>query len=150
MRAIIWQIGLFQRLEGNKEAVCKLCIENCEKKYTFSINNFTTTNLVYHLKSKHKSTEFCEVYLALEKEKENRKIKCEIDLNNQFFQQIEEQTSNNGQETVIVFLDFANFSINCHLVWNVTKRQNKKCLVYKYLGVVNQKDGNNFRIIYGI
>jgi hypothetical protein len=81
MRAIIWQIGLFQRLEGNKEAACKLCIENNEKKYTFSINNFTTTNLVYHLKSKHKNSKFYELYLSLEKLKDNKKIKCEIDFN---------------------------------------------------------------------
>ncbi|KAL7078340.1 hypothetical protein ACQ4LE_001940 [Meloidogyne hapla] len=101
MRAIIWQIGLFQRLEGNKEAICKLCNENKEKKYTFSVNNFTTTNLVYHLKSKHKNTEYYKLYFKLEKEKENKKIKYEINFNNQLLQQIEEQTSNYNESSRI-------------------------------------------------
>uniref|UniRef100_A0A915N2A5 Innexin n=1 Tax=Meloidogyne javanica TaxID=6303 RepID=A0A915N2A5_MELJA len=98
MRATIWQIGLFQRLEGNnKEAICKLCIENKEKKYTFSVNNFTTTNLVYHLKSKHKNTEFYKLFFKLEKEKENKKIKCEEDFNNKLAQKIEAQTEDNNE-----------------------------------------------------
>nr|CAD2189047.1 unnamed protein product [Meloidogyne enterolobii] len=98
MRATIWQIGLFQRLEGNnKEAICKLCIENKEKKYTFSVNNFTTTNLVYHLKSKHKNTEFYKLFFKLEKEKESKKIKCEEDFNNKLAQKIEEQTEDNNE-----------------------------------------------------
>uniref|UniRef100_A0A915P853 Transmembrane protein n=1 Tax=Meloidogyne floridensis TaxID=298350 RepID=A0A915P853_9BILA len=96
-RATIWQIGLFQRLEGNnKEAICKLCIENKEKKYTFSVNNFTTTNLVYHLKSKHKNTEFYKLFFKLEKEKESKKIKCEEDFNNKLAQKIEEQTEDDN------------------------------------------------------
>ncbi|CAK5047617.1 unnamed protein product [Meloidogyne enterolobii] len=98
MRATIWKIGLFQRLEGNnKEAICKLCIENKEKKYTFSVNNFTTTNLVYHLKSKHKNTEFYKLFFKLEKEKESKKIKCEEDFKSKLAQKIEEQTEDNNE-----------------------------------------------------
>uniref|UniRef100_A0A915MF82 BED-type domain-containing protein n=1 Tax=Meloidogyne javanica TaxID=6303 RepID=A0A915MF82_MELJA len=66
MPSIIWQIGLYRKVEGTEGVECKLCLENGKKKTTLSTKNSATSNLIAHLKSSHKETEFFEKYCSLD------------------------------------------------------------------------------------
>ena len=69
--AIIWQIGLYNKVEGKEEAECKLCKENGDKKTKIVTKNWSTNVLVSHLKSQHKETDFLIKYNSLVSAKED-------------------------------------------------------------------------------
>src|ERR1700730_16946490 len=74
MDAPIWKIRLFEYSKALKQAVCKPCRETGEKKFTFSVNNWATSSVIYHLHAKHKGSEFEQLYAELENK---RKLSAE-------------------------------------------------------------------------
>ena len=62
----IWKLNIFKKISKN-EANCKLCEENGENKFTFTMGCGSTSGIVAHLKAKHRGSDFFTKYDELER-----------------------------------------------------------------------------------
>ncbi|KAL3120483.1 hypothetical protein niasHT_000601 [Heterodera trifolii] len=63
----IWKIGLFEKSNDGKTAVCKECEKNKNTKYRYILANGSNTSLKKHLFSaKHKDSKYAEEFKQLE------------------------------------------------------------------------------------